>query len=574
MLASGLLALGCAPSATQLIVSVDTDLLVPSELDRIEVSVTGPTGTMASQEQMLRDTSTLPLTLSVIPSGEELGPIEIVAIGFRGATEVVRRAAEVTLVRGETRVLPLFLLASCRGVTCPADQTCGEAGCSPRLIPDPPPWTGTPPRIPRDAGPMDAPSDDAPFRDAPGSDAPGADAPGTDAATTDAGPPCTTASDCDDGVSCTLDVCDMALGCSHQPIDMICEDGEPCTTDTCDASGCVHAANSASCDDGTFCNGFDTCGGSTCSVHAGNPCAGATVCDEAGGRCTGCTADTDCPSPSMGAWSMCDYADACDQSAQQTRTVRTFACTAGACVGSDMVQAMPCTRTTTGTSCGSGSCGSYGACSGFVGTCSESGGTQSRTCTDLVCGSGVCGAAMCVENQACTRSTTGTSCGATTCGAFGTCGGFASTCATSGTQSRTCMDFACAGGGCAASPRMDSQSCMRSTTGTTCGTSSCTAWSACAGFATTCSTGGTQTRTCTPLVCASGACGPGTSAGEMQACSRATDGTTCDFDRCSFGTGTCSGGSCSGYSECFSPCICPAGGAPVCRDPGGGICAV
>ena len=52
------------------------------------------------------------------------------------------------------------------------------------------------------------------------------------------------------------------------------------------------------CDDGTFCNGADTCSGGTCSSHTGDPCAGGaecnTYCNEAAGNCfnsvtTACT---------------------------------------------------------------------------------------------------------------------------------------------------------------------------------------------------------------------------------------------------------------------------------------------
>ncbi|MCZ7583854.1 MAG: hypothetical protein M5R36_11235 [Deltaproteobacteria bacterium] len=50
--------------------------------------------------------------------------------------------------------------------------------------------------------------------------------------------------------------------------------------------------NGASCGDGTFCNGADTCNGGTCSVHAGdpcsddgNPCTGIEFCDEGQDQC-------------------------------------------------------------------------------------------------------------------------------------------------------------------------------------------------------------------------------------------------------------------------------------------------
>lgn len=55
--------------------------------------------------------------------------------------------------------------------------------------------------------------------------------------------PCGTNADCDDGDSCTDDLCDAVTGrCGHEEID--CDDGNGCTTDSCDsASGCVHTVD-------------------------------------------------------------------------------------------------------------------------------------------------------------------------------------------------------------------------------------------------------------------------------------------------------------------------------------------
>jgi hypothetical protein len=60
-------------------------------------------------------------------------------------------------------------------------------------------------------------------------------------------------------------------------------------TDSCTAPD----PNGSSCTDGLFCTGTDTCGGGTCSVHAGNPCPGpdgdgncSESCSEATDSCT------------------------------------------------------------------------------------------------------------------------------------------------------------------------------------------------------------------------------------------------------------------------------------------------
>jgi len=267
-----LLAAGCAPSATQLIVSVDTDLPVRSGLNRVVVTVARGS-TTHEQSAVLNDRSSLPLTLAVIPEDEaSLGPIRVTATGYLGSTMVVTRSAEVTLVRGETRVLPLFLLADCRDVTCPLPgDTCGEDGCGPEHVEDPPPWNGMPPRIGMDAG-LDAPRLDGGVSDA-GRDAPIAST-------------CTDDGDCDDNAACTSDTCNDDGHCEHLASDAACDDGNACTQDTCTVGGCVHpAAVGVSCDDDVYCNGLDTCGADgACSMHGGDPCIGGS-CIEASDSC-------------------------------------------------------------------------------------------------------------------------------------------------------------------------------------------------------------------------------------------------------------------------------------------------
>ena len=61
-----------------------------------------------------------------------------------------------------------------------------------------------------------------------------------------------------------------------------------CTDDTCDGAGsCAHPNNTASCDDGLYCNGTDTCSGGACTVHAGSPCSETecNTCQEATDSC-------------------------------------------------------------------------------------------------------------------------------------------------------------------------------------------------------------------------------------------------------------------------------------------------
>ena len=70
--------------------------------------------------------------------------------------------------------------------------------------------------------------------------------------------------DCADDLPCTIDACDVNLGCVHSPSDALCDDGVGCTSDTCVLeSGCVHEAQDALCDDG------DPCWLSQCDLSTG-----------------------------------------------------------------------------------------------------------------------------------------------------------------------------------------------------------------------------------------------------------------------------------------------------------------
>ena len=215
---------------------------------------------------------------------------------------------------------------------------------------------------------------------------------------------------CDDGSVCTeSDVCTEGRVCGGTAVD--CDDGNVCTTDSCDpASGCANENNTASCDDGFWCNGPDTCMDGSCSQHGPAPCA--TFCNETAMRCDACATDADCGAVTYGTWGACDYSGTCDESATQSRPVMTPRCTSGMCEVVTTSESRACTRDTDGTSCGSTTYGSWGSCN-YSGTCDESA-TQSRTVTMRRCSAGSCASQNSNESRACTRSRpNGYNCGAT-----------------------------------------------------------------------------------------------------------------------------------------------------------------
>lgn len=86
---------------------------------------------------------------------------------------------------------------------------------------------------------------------------------------------------CDDGLFCNgVEACDAELGCTAGAA-AGCDDGIACTTDACDENtdSCMHTPNNATCNDGLFCNGTETCSAVQGCV-AGTPvnCADSVAC--------------------------------------------------------------------------------------------------------------------------------------------------------------------------------------------------------------------------------------------------------------------------------------------------------
>ena len=65
---------------------------------------------------------------------------------------------------------------------------------------------------------------------------------------------------CEDGNTCTQDLCDPESGdCSNPPKDGPCDDGDPCTVgDACASGGCHSGSGTLDCEDGNPCTA-NTC---------------------------------------------------------------------------------------------------------------------------------------------------------------------------------------------------------------------------------------------------------------------------------------------------------------------------
>ena len=160
---------------------------------------------------------------------------------------------------------------------------------------------------------------------------------------------------CDDSVGCTDDSCDEVNDvCVNTPNDTLCDNGDwcdgsetchsildcqagtspdcsdsvGCTDDTCDEINdeCVHTPNDASCDDGFFCTGVETCDALLDCQSSGDPCGG-LYCNDVTDTCDACVDETDC---------------------DDNNVCTTDTCETGACVFTDTSPAGQCCDPITG----------------------------------------------------------------------------------------------------------------------------------------------------------------------------------------------------------------------------------
>ncbi|MFU8805133.1 MAG: hypothetical protein ACNA8W_15065 [Bradymonadaceae bacterium] len=245
------------------------------------------------------------------------------------------------------------------------------------------------------------------------------------------------------------DETDVDCGGSCAPCDDGLSCGEPadCVSGVCDNNICQAPA----CDDGVF-NGDETgidCGGS---------------CDP----CPACVNHDECGDASVGGWSTCSgFSSICDTTGTQSRPVYTPQCSAGACTTEETSETRGCARITDDISCGNVTYGTWSTCSGFSGTCGNSG-TQSRTVYTPTCSNGTCTAVETTELRSCTRNTNSTKCGDTVFGTWRNCIGLTE-CSTEGRESRTVTTYACDSGTCKSTLFQETRDCLLFTECKPCG---------------------------------------------------------------------------------------------------------
>jgi hypothetical protein len=320
-------AAGCHDPVTEIVVVVDSDLSVPSEIDSVTIDGTGAPITLDLQA----GGSSLPATLGLLPTGDNPPPFALVVQATRqGQVVVSRSAANVRFVQKESRALLVSLLRACACFTppcaAPSAAACADLD-APELVPLDPHHLPTLAR-PFDGG-ADGPRDGAADgdRDGPATgDAGGPDvapdiAPdlGPDVAP-DVGPdlapppplglgsPCSTGNQCGSGNCADGVCCADACGCGQcngatpgtcVPVAAGTDPKGSCGAYTCDGTGnCRTGCNdvfgscSTSCKVGYYCSGtgcaLSTTGSGFFCVVGGCECQAGLVCQQpdAGGAGT------------------------------------------------------------------------------------------------------------------------------------------------------------------------------------------------------------------------------------------------------------------------------------------------
>jgi len=148
VIAAWALGTGCSRELSQLIVVVDTDLALVSEVDRIELRIEGASGTTTQSAPALGECLRLPVTATVFTRETPDQSVRLEAVALRGDTPVVTRHATTRFVSGETRMVPLRLVRGpCLAEQCRAGDACDDTSCETDDVPPEslPSWPGSPP---------------------------------------------------------------------------------------------------------------------------------------------------------------------------------------------------------------------------------------------------------------------------------------------------------------------------------------------------------------------------------------------------------------------------------------------
>jgi len=127
----GLSSCGSDASLTEVVVVVNSDLMVPSEIDQLLIRVVLPDGSDANASAILGGGNPgLPRTLGLqLRDGNRTGEYQVISEARRGGVSVVLQRMRFDFVPGQRMRLDLTLNRACQGLSCGFGQTCVRGAC-------------------------------------------------------------------------------------------------------------------------------------------------------------------------------------------------------------------------------------------------------------------------------------------------------------------------------------------------------------------------------------------------------------------------------------------------------------
>ena len=113
--------------ATEIVLTIVSDLSVPGEIDRLSIDIAGLVEATSASADLT--TKGLPRTLGIAHDGGPLGPITITAAAWLGPSKVVERVAAVSFLRNKSLSLTIALSSACVSVACDNGKTCVDGAC-------------------------------------------------------------------------------------------------------------------------------------------------------------------------------------------------------------------------------------------------------------------------------------------------------------------------------------------------------------------------------------------------------------------------------------------------------------
>jgi len=118
-----------AKQRTMLVVQVDSNMAVPTQLNKVDVAITVNGITKHWPYSLISDYK-LPLHVGVVEASDGAGDITIVASGYLdpNSTAIVSETAIVGFVEGDSMELKLYLASECIAKACDPNKTCTMGG--------------------------------------------------------------------------------------------------------------------------------------------------------------------------------------------------------------------------------------------------------------------------------------------------------------------------------------------------------------------------------------------------------------------------------------------------------------